>query len=105
MVLLFAWMAESFARSYEGKFEPVGKNLVAGVNVILARTYGSALRQVRTLTPYSTRQKRLAGINPHCAVWSPMMQTTTLFIAASAQPSQHRLPIRIVEVMVKTQDK
>jgi hypothetical protein len=34
-----------------------------------------------------------------------MMQTTTLLIAASAQPSQHRLPIRIVEVMVKTQDK
>jgi hypothetical protein len=34
-----------------------------------------------------------------------MMQTTTLFMAASAQPSQHRLPIRMVEVMVKIQDK
>jgi len=44
-------------------------------------------------------------MNPHCAVLSPMMQTTMLFMAASAQPSQHRLPIRMVETMVKTQDK
>ena len=34
-----------------------------------------------------------------------MIQTTMLFMAASAQPSQQRLPIRMVEVMVKIQDK
>jgi hypothetical protein len=33
------------------------------------------------------------------------MQTMTLFTAARAQPSQHRLPIRIVEKIVSTQDK
>jgi hypothetical protein len=65
---------------------------------------GSALRHVRTFTPYKTKQKTFAGIKPHCAVWSPMMQTTTLFMAASAHPSQQRRPIKIVDTMVRTQD-
>jgi hypothetical protein len=33
-----------------------------------------------------------------------MMQMTTLFTAASAHPSQHRRPTRIVETMVKAQE-
>jgi len=35
---------------------------------------------------------------------SAMMLTSTLLIAASAQPSQQRRPIRMVEVIVKKQE-
>jgi hypothetical protein len=66
---------------------------------------GSTFRQVRRFTAYKTMQKRFAGTKPNCDVFTPIMQTMTLFTAARAQPSQHRLPIRIVEKIVSTQDK
>jgi hypothetical protein len=50
-------------------------------------------------------QKTLAGIKPSWSVRKPMMQTITLLTPASAQPSQHRRPTRIVEAMVNMQDK
>jgi len=65
---------------------------------------GSAFRQLCRLTPYKTRQKTLAGMNPNCEVRKPMTQMMMLLIAASIQPSQHRLPTRIVERIVKTQE-
>src|SRR6266436_4559110 len=40
-----------------------------------------------------------------CAVLNPMTQMIRLFAAASTQPSQHLLPTRIVEKIVRTQDK
>jgi len=39
------------------------------------------------------------------AVLSPMTQMIKLFAAASTQPSQHLLPTRMVEKIVRTQDK
>jgi hypothetical protein len=50
-------------------------------------------------------QKTLAGINPYWAVRNPITQMSTLLIAAKSQPFQQRLPIRIVEQIVSTQDK
>jgi hypothetical protein len=43
-------------------------------------------------------------MNPNCAVRSPMTQMMTLLMAANIQPSQHLLPTRIVERIVKTQE-
>jgi hypothetical protein len=50
-------------------------------------------------------QNTFAGMNPNCAVRKPIMQIITLFTAASTHPSQHLLPIKTVETMVKTQDR
>jgi hypothetical protein len=50
-------------------------------------------------------QNTFAGMNPNCAVRKPMKQTTTLLMAARIQPSQQRFPTRMVEVIVRKQDK
>jgi hypothetical protein len=65
----------------------------------------AALRQVRRLMTLITMQNTLAGIKPNWAVLMPMMHMMTLFTVASSQPSQHRRPTKIVEVMVNTQDR
>jgi len=52
-----------------------------------------------------TMQKTLAGMNPSCAVRMPIMHITTQLAPASAHPSQHRRPTRIVDTIVSTQDK
>ncbi len=44
-------------------------------------------------------------MKPSCPVLNPMTQMIRLLIAASTQPVQHLLPIRIVEKTVSTQDK
>jgi len=44
-------------------------------------------------------------MKPNCAVLMPMMHMMTLFTVANTQPSQHRRPTKIVEVMVSTQDR
>jgi hypothetical protein len=51
-----------------------------------------------------TMQNTLAGMKPSWSVLKPMMHTTALLMPANAQPSQHRRPTRIVDVMVNTQD-
>jgi hypothetical protein len=51
-----------------------------------------------------TMQKTLAGMKPSWSVRKPMMQMSTLFTPAKAQPSQFRRPMRIVEATVRTQD-
>jgi hypothetical protein len=50
-------------------------------------------------------QNKLAGIKPNYSVLMPMMHMMTLFTVASSQPSQHRRPTKIVEVMVSMQVK
>jgi hypothetical protein len=65
----------------------------------------AALRQVRRLMTLITMQNILAGIKPNWAVLMPMMHMMTLFTVANTQPSQHRRPTRIVEMMVSTQDR
>jgi hypothetical protein len=44
-------------------------------------------------------------MKPSCPVLNPMTQMIRLLTAASTQPVQHLLPIRIVEKTVSTQDK
>jgi hypothetical protein len=63
------------------------------------------LRQARILTALMTRQNTLAGMKPIWAVLNPMTHTTTLFTPASAQPSQHRRPTRMVDATVNTQER
>jgi hypothetical protein len=63
------------------------------------------LRHARMLIALITMQNTLAGMNPSWSVLRPMMQTRTLLMPASAQPSQHRRPTRIVDATVKTQDR
>ena len=65
----------------------------------------AALRQVRRLMTLITMQNTLAGIKPSCAVLMPMTHIITLFTVANTQPSQHRRPTRIVEVMVSTHER
>ncbi|MFZ0478859.1 MAG: hypothetical protein WAL71_06895 [Terriglobales bacterium] len=67
--------------------------------------YALDLRHARKFTVLITMQKTLAGMKPSCPVLNPMTHTITLLTAASAQPSQHRRPTKIVDAMVKTQDK
>jgi hypothetical protein len=50
-------------------------------------------------------QNKFAGMKPICAVLRPMMQNTALLMLARTQPSQFRLPIRMVETTVSTHDK
>jgi hypothetical protein len=52
-----------------------------------------------------TMQNTLAGMKPSWSVLKPMMQTSMLLTPTSAQPSQHRRPTRIVDEMVRMQDK
>jgi hypothetical protein len=52
----------------------------------------------------TTTQNTFAGMNPNCAVWNPITQTTTLLIPDKTQPSQQRRPIRTVEAIVNTQE-
>src|ERR1700719_5001944 len=66
---------------------------------------GSGLRHARKLIALITMQKMLAGMKPSCAVLKPITHMTTLLMPANAQPSQYRLPTRIVETMVNTQDR
>src|ERR1700726_3970869 len=63
------------------------------------------LRHVRRLMALITMQNTLAGMKPSWSVLKPMMQTSMLLTPASAQPSQHRRPTRIVDEMVRMQDK
>ena len=63
------------------------------------------LRQVCRLTALTTMQKTFAGMNPSCAVRNPIMHIIALLTPASAQPSQYRRPTRIVDAMVKTQER
>lgn len=65
----------------------------------------SGLRQERRLMALTTMQKMFAGMNPSCAVRKPMTQIRMLLTPASAHPSQHRRPTRIVDAIVSTQDK
>jgi hypothetical protein len=50
-------------------------------------------------------QKRFAGINPSCDVFSPMMQISRLLTPATTRPYHTLRPTRIVESTVKRQDK
>ena len=63
------------------------------------------LRQVRRLIALITMQNRLAGMKPSWSVLKPMMQTSMQLTPASAHPSQHRRPTRIVDEIVRMQDK
>jgi hypothetical protein len=49
-------------------------------------------------------QKKFAGINPVCAVLSPIRQMITLFAPATIQPCHNRRPIRTVDTMVRTHE-
>jgi len=53
----------------------------------------------------TTMQKTFAGMNPNCAVRNPITQMMMLLTPASAQPSQYRRPTRIVDAMVKMQER
>lgn len=46
------------------------------------------------------RQNRLAGMNPVCAVRTPMMQMIALFTPATIHPCHKRRPINTVETTV-----
>jgi hypothetical protein len=50
-------------------------------------------------------QNTFAGMKPNCSVRKPITQTTPLLIAARTHPFQQRLPTKMVEHMVSTQDK
>lgn len=49
-------------------------------------------------------QKRFAGMNPICAVRSPITQMRALLTPATIQPCHIRRPIKIVERIVKKQE-
>src|ERR1700683_961388 len=70
-----------------------------------SRHPASDLRHRRTLKTYRAMQKRFAGIKPNCAVRNPIKQMTMLLTAARSQPSQQRRPTKIVETIVRMQDK
>lgn len=63
------------------------------------------LRQARRLMALTTMQNTLAGTKPSCAVLTPMIQMSTLFTVANAQPSQQRRPTKTVDAMVNTQER
>lgn len=50
-------------------------------------------------------QNTLAGMKPNCAVRSPITHIMMLFTPASAHPSQHLRPTRIVDAIVNTQER
>jgi hypothetical protein len=52
-----------------------------------------------------TMQNTLPGMKPSWSVLKPMMQTSMQLTPASAHPSQHRRPTRMVDEMVSMQDK
>lgn len=64
-----------------------------------------AFRQARRLMALTTMQNMLAGTNPSCSVLIPIIHISTLLAPASAQPSQHRRPTRIVDTTVNTQER
>jgi hypothetical protein len=49
-------------------------------------------------------QKRFAGMNPNCAVRTPITQTITLLAPATIHPCQNFLPMRMVESIVRTHE-
>jgi len=53
----------------------------------------------------TTMQNRFAGMNPNCAVRNPIRHMMMQLAPANAQPSQYRRPTRIVDAMVKTQER
>jgi len=63
------------------------------------------LLHARRLKLLITMQNTLAGMKPNCAVLTAMTQTMALLMLARIQPSQQRLPIRMVDTTVRTQDK
>src|SRR5437879_8840867 len=61
-------------------------------------------RQLTRLLVYRAMQRRLAGTNPNCAVWTPMTQTTALLTAATTQPCQSFWPMSKGARTVKMQE-
>ena len=65
--------------------------------------YKSAIQLIKNIEQRK-QTIMLAGTKPSCSVLNPMMQIMTLLIAARTQPSQHRRPTRMVEIMVNTHE-
>ncbi len=65
----------------------------------------SCLRHERMLSAYAAIQNRLAGMNPNCAVCTPITQMGKLFTAATASPIHSLQPTRIVESTVNRQER
>ncbi|MGB0042954.1 MAG: hypothetical protein WBP91_07230 [Terriglobales bacterium] len=63
------------------------------------------LRHARRLIALTTMQNTLAGMKPSWSVLNPIMQMSTPLTPATAQPSQHRRPTRIVDATVSMQDR
>ena len=72
---------------------------------ILAIQHDFDLRQACRLIALTTMQKTFAGMNPNCSVRNPITHMMMLLTPASAQPSQHRRPTRIVDATVRMQER